>query len=142
MAPVTHLSAPNRSRKRTKTFTGCWTCRARKIKCDEGKPSCRQCYERNLSCEGYSARLQWLTPVTGRQGLHSQCLPEGSMNQSLRRLLPAEPPQSTLDWDQVDGILRYLDSLESVINSSSEEVSANIQNFGVFSLASASCPAP
>ncbi|KAH2165248.1 hypothetical protein KXV74_005709 [Aspergillus fumigatus] len=64
------------------------------------------------------------------------------MNQSLRRLLPAEPPQSTLDWDQVDGILRYLDSLESVINSSSEEVSANIQNFGVFSLASASCPAP
>ncbi|KAH1413754.1 hypothetical protein KXW40_003773 [Aspergillus fumigatus] len=64
------------------------------------------------------------------------------MNQSLRRLLPAEPPQSTLDWDQVDGILRYLDSLESVINSSSEEVNANIQNFGVFSLASASCPPP
>ena len=51
-----------------------------------------------------------------------------------------EPPQSSLDWDQVDGILRYLDSLESVIHPSSEDVSANIQNFGVFSLAQGPCP--
>ena len=29
------------SRKRTKT--GCWTCRGRKLKCDEGRPACGQC---------------------------------------------------------------------------------------------------
>jgi arginine metabolism regulation protein II len=39
-----------------------------------------------------------------------------------------------LGWNQVDGILRYIDSLESVVNTHSEEVSANIQNFGVFGL--------
>ncbi|KAL4891042.1 fungal-specific transcription factor domain-containing protein [Aspergillus ambiguus] len=142
MTRITRMSASTRSRKRTKTFTGCWTCRARKIKCDEARPSCRQCCEKNLSCEGYSARLQWLKPATGEQGLHSQILPEGSLNQSLRRLLPAEPLASTLDWDQVDSILRYLDSLELVINSNSEEVSANIQNFGVFSVSQGISPTP
>ncbi|KAH8427435.1 Zn(II)2Cys6 transcription factor domain-containing protein [Aspergillus melleus] len=133
------MSAPNRPRKCTKTFTGCWACRARKIKCDEENPSCPQCYDKNLSCEGYSARLQWLTPVTGSRGLHSQSLSEGSMSQSLRRLLPAEPLRSTLHLDQIDGILRYLDSLESVINHGREDVSASIQNFGFFSLATAPC---
>ncbi|KAJ5688067.1 hypothetical protein N7536_010686 [Penicillium majusculum] len=123
------MSAPVRSKKRTKTFTGCWTCRTRKIKCDEAKPCCSQCYEKGLSCEGYSTRLQWLTPATGERGLRSVDPPAGTVSQSLRRLMPAE---YTLDWDQVDGILHYLDSLESVVNPRSEDVSANIQNFGVF----------
>ncbi|KAI9044126.1 fungal specific transcription factor domain-containing protein [Aspergillus affinis] len=96
------------------------------------------CYDKNLRCEGYSARLQWLTPVTGSQGLHSHSLSEGSMSHSLRRLLPADPLRSLLDLDQIDDIIRYLDSLESVINHGSEDVSASIQNFGVFSLATAS----
>ncbi|KAJ5863096.1 hypothetical protein N7455_007164 [Penicillium solitum] len=126
------MSAPVRSKKRTKTFTGCWTCRTRKIKCDEAKPCCSQCYEKGLSCEGYSTRLQWLTPATGERGLRSVDPPAGTVSQSLRRLMPAEPLEYTLDWDQVDGILHYLDSLESVVNPRSEDVSANIQNFGVF----------
>ncbi|KAJ5312206.1 hypothetical protein N7508_003036 [Penicillium antarcticum] len=45
-----------------------------------------------------------------------------------------EPIQSVLAWNQVDGILRYIYSLESVVNTRSEDVSANIQNFGVFSI--------
>lgn len=75
-------------RKRTKTFTGCWTCRTRKIKCDESKPCCHQCFEKGLSCEGYTARLQWLTPVTGRndhRANESQGLP---LDQNTRRLIP------------------------------------------------------
>ncbi|KAL3293536.1 arginine metabolism regulation protein II [Colletotrichum asianum] len=48
-----------------KTFTGCWTCRGRKVKCDEIRPHCRECRARNLKCEGYGARLQWLSPDTG-----------------------------------------------------------------------------
>lgn len=39
---------------RTKTFTGCWTCRSRRLKCDEKKPSCRQCTRRGLDYRGYS----------------------------------------------------------------------------------------
>lgn len=44
---------------RKKTFTGCWTCRARHLKCDEGKPSCLKCIKSRLSCEGYGVRLSW-----------------------------------------------------------------------------------
>lgn len=49
-------------RKHSKTFTGCWTCRSRKIKCDEARPSCLQCRTRSLQCEGYFVRLQWMPP--------------------------------------------------------------------------------
>lgn len=44
---------------RTKTFTGCWTCRTRKIKCDLQRPTCNRCKKANLTCEGYSIKLRW-----------------------------------------------------------------------------------
>ncbi|KAJ6188138.1 hypothetical protein N7519_003046 [Penicillium mononematosum] len=31
------------AKQRTKTFTGCWTCRDRRVKCDEEHPHCRRC---------------------------------------------------------------------------------------------------
>ncbi|ODV64415.1 Arg81p ASCRUDRAFT_68392 [Ascoidea rubescens DSM 1968] len=55
--------------KRTKTFTGCWTCRKRKVKCDGGKPSCQVCQKSNKPCDGYDIKLCWLTPLKyDRQG--------------------------------------------------------------------------
>lgn len=32
---------------------GCWTCRKRRVKCDEGKPSCHQCSRLGRECGGY-----------------------------------------------------------------------------------------
>lgn len=75
-------------RKRSKTFTGCWTCRARKIKCDEAKPECHQCSDKGVHCEGYSARLQWLTPATHERRPDTEDPLRAPINQSLRRLLP------------------------------------------------------
>ena len=43
-------------RKRTKT--GCLTCRQRRIKCDEGKPTCYNCLKSNKLCQGY--RPPWV----------------------------------------------------------------------------------
>lgn len=51
---------------RTKTFTGCWTCRARKIKCDVERPTCNRCKKANLTCEGYSIKLRWSNGNDGR----------------------------------------------------------------------------
>ncbi len=34
--------------------SGCWTCRIRKKKCTEEKPSCIQCENLGLKCDGYS----------------------------------------------------------------------------------------
>ena len=39
--------------------TGCGTCRRRKKKCDEGKPSCRNCEKNNVVCDGYTPRELW-----------------------------------------------------------------------------------
>ncbi|KAH8658438.1 fungal-specific transcription factor domain-containing protein [Xylariales sp. PMI_506] len=46
---------------KTKTFTGCWTCRSRKVKCDLGRPSCTRCSKARLECQGYNIPLHWVT---------------------------------------------------------------------------------
>ncbi|KAJ5108257.1 hypothetical protein N7456_004932 [Penicillium angulare] len=46
-------------KRRTKTFTGCWTCRGRHLKCDEARPGCHRCSSASLTCEGYGIRLSW-----------------------------------------------------------------------------------
>ncbi|EDN11090.1 predicted protein [Histoplasma mississippiense (nom. inval.)] len=42
-------------RYRDRNFTGCSTCKARHVKCDEAAPACRNCIKRGLHCDG--ARL-------------------------------------------------------------------------------------
>ncbi|KAK7954176.1 fungal-specific transcription factor domain-containing protein [Apiospora saccharicola] len=45
---------------RSKKFTGCWTCKRRRVKCDETKPSCQRCERLRVNCEGYEIRLTWV----------------------------------------------------------------------------------
>lgn len=52
--------------KKSKTFTGCFTCRSRKIRCDILKPSCKNCRKAGLTCGGYDINLRWLVPVQFR----------------------------------------------------------------------------
>lgn len=41
--------------------TGCWTCRLRKKKCDERKPSpCLLCESLAITCYGYGAKPEWM----------------------------------------------------------------------------------
>ncbi|KAF2202572.1 hypothetical protein GQ43DRAFT_479790 [Delitschia confertaspora ATCC 74209] len=51
---------PTTKTRRTKCFTGCWTCRARRVKCDEATPSCKRCRDFGIQCEGYGIRLNWV----------------------------------------------------------------------------------
>ncbi|OJJ67697.1 hypothetical protein ASPBRDRAFT_58793 [Aspergillus brasiliensis CBS 101740] len=37
----------------TRTRTGCITCRIRRVKCDETKPSCQRCTSTGRKCDGY-----------------------------------------------------------------------------------------
>ncbi|KAF4470021.1 c6 zinc finger domain [Fusarium albosuccineum] len=39
----------------TKVRTGCFTCKVRKIKCDETKPHCQRCTKTGRKCDGYAA---------------------------------------------------------------------------------------
>ncbi|KAI0189797.1 fungal-specific transcription factor domain-containing protein [Xylaria flabelliformis] len=46
-------SSTNKSRR------GCWTCKRRKVQCDQGVPNCRRCVQAKRHCEGYGLRLSW-----------------------------------------------------------------------------------
>ncbi|KAF2971285.1 hypothetical protein GQX73_g2275 [Xylaria multiplex] len=38
---------------RKKVKTGCRTCKARRVKCDEGRPACHRCVSTGRTCDGY-----------------------------------------------------------------------------------------
>ncbi|KAJ5110060.1 hypothetical protein N7532_002705 [Penicillium argentinense] len=45
--------------KQTKSRNGCITCKAKRLKCDETKPSCHQCQRRKVTCGGYKKDFKW-----------------------------------------------------------------------------------
>ncbi|TLS23308.1 uncharacterized protein PpBr36_05891, partial [Pyricularia pennisetigena] len=46
-------AVPSGRKGSAKVRSGCITCKARKVKCDEGKPSCLRCIKSGRSCDGY-----------------------------------------------------------------------------------------
>jgi Fungal Zn(2)-Cys(6) binuclear cluster domain len=44
--------------KRTRSRFGCWPCKARKVKCGEEKPVCKNCERQGETCD-YKVRLNW-----------------------------------------------------------------------------------
>ncbi|KAK3318369.1 fungal transcriptional regulatory-like protein [Apodospora peruviana] len=56
-------SAPRKAMVRKRTKTGCLTCRRRRIKCDEGKPTCGNCIKSKRQCDGYNQRLTFKEPL-------------------------------------------------------------------------------
>ncbi|PGH13367.1 hypothetical protein AJ80_06361 [Polytolypa hystricis UAMH7299] len=45
--------------KQSKSRNGCVTCKAKRLKCDETKPTCQQCHRRNVTCGGYKKDFKW-----------------------------------------------------------------------------------
>jgi hypothetical protein len=41
------------------TSPGCITCKNKRLKCDETKPTCRQCAKRSVTCGGYKKDFKW-----------------------------------------------------------------------------------
>jgi hypothetical protein len=55
-----------RARKQvTRSFSACWTCRRRRVKCNGVGLPCSQCKKCRLECEGYSIQLVWVDQKTG-----------------------------------------------------------------------------
>ncbi|CRG88011.1 Transcriptional regulatory protein moc3 [Talaromyces islandicus] len=44
-----------------KSRNGCATCKSKRLKCDESKPSCGRCVRLGIKCPGYSRSLRWVT---------------------------------------------------------------------------------
>ncbi|CZT48551.1 probable acriflavine sensitivity control protein ACR-2 [Rhynchosporium secalis] len=45
--------------KQSKSRNGCITCKSKRLKCDETKPTCEQCKKRNVTCGGYKKDFKW-----------------------------------------------------------------------------------
>ncbi|CAG8909430.1 unnamed protein product [Penicillium egyptiacum] len=67
-----HISAqrfqvqPPKSGMSTRSHQGCWTCKRRRRRCDNARPSCQNCAERGTFCEGYEVRLRWGAGIASR----------------------------------------------------------------------------
>ncbi|TVY64287.1 putative transcriptional regulatory protein, partial [Lachnellula suecica] len=72
-------------RKRTKT--GCRTCRKRRIKCGEERPTCQNCIKSKRNCEGYNQRVVFKDPLN----LYRPSLSHGSGS---RHGGPQQPPNA------------------------------------------------
>ncbi|KAE8141832.1 fungal-specific transcription factor domain-containing protein [Aspergillus pseudotamarii] len=115
-------------RKHTKTFTGCWTCRARRIRCDETKPQCLQCFHKGCKCEGYGVRLQWVRNDADEQ--------DGPYPSAARSNIVPDSRRVVFPSSHIDEILHTLDLLayDGTANPR-EEVSHFIDCFGVLGTA-------
>ncbi|KAL7941430.1 fungal-specific transcription factor domain-containing protein [Trichoderma barbatum] len=55
-----------RTRKQvTRSFSACWTCRRRRVKCNGVGLPCNPCKKHKIQCEGYGIELVWVDPKTG-----------------------------------------------------------------------------
>ena len=92
-------SAGSRPKQRTKTFTGCWTCRSRHVKCDEQRPHCQKCLRNGWQCQGYNIRLEWAEESGG------------SASQKRRRANPMTlPPEQCLSSKALTAAIAELDN--------------------------------
>ncbi|KAK2747758.1 hypothetical protein FQN57_001788 [Myotisia sp. PD_48] len=66
---------PRKRKVTTRSRNGCWTCRARRKKCDEKRPFCTPCERRSLQCGGYGPRLKWGNGVASRGYLMGSSIP-------------------------------------------------------------------
>ncbi|CAM1507449.1 Fc.00g070900.m01.CDS01 [Cosmosporella sp. VM-42] len=58
MAAISAGQGPtHEAESQTRSFEGCNTCRSRRVKCDEARPSCSQCRKSGLHCGGYGKTI-------------------------------------------------------------------------------------
>ena len=115
---MTDVNKPKQSKSRNGThpalhpgleadsIIGCQTCKHKRLKCDETKPSCQQCHKRNVKCGGYNKDYKWRsfeeaaftakpTPQKTKKGQFcrlremSSAKPRGSCSPSQVRSTPA-----------------------------------------------------
>ena len=74
---------------RHRSHKGCWTCKRKRIQCDEIRPACQQCAKKGIACEGYEIRLRWGAGIASR----------GRFNGAQKPVQESIPPHSKRRWD-------------------------------------------
>lgn len=80
---------PKRSRAfSTRAKTGCKTCKVRHVKCDEGRPGCKKCFQTGRKCDGYAHCAPSPNP---KSSAISSAIVSNSFNGITNQLPPAIP---------------------------------------------------
>jgi hypothetical protein len=67
--PAASAAVASGSKARKRTKTGCLTCRKRRIKCGEERPTCVNCIKSKRHCDGYNQRIVFKPPNSWADGL-------------------------------------------------------------------------
>jgi hypothetical protein len=100
--PMSNQGVTN-SKLRKRTKTGCLTCRKRRIKCGEERPSCNNCFKSKRHCEGYNQRVIFKPPIGDWPGGHHDApvgtlqYHNGMLPPSIAQYRPIPPPINTQD---------------------------------------------
>ncbi|KAK8155799.1 fungal-specific transcription factor domain-containing protein [Phyllosticta citrichinensis] len=99
-------SGKENPRKRPKSKNGCQRCKLKRLKCDETKPSCRNCVARHIDCPGYGKLLKWCDKyqsyLSGERPGRSQGQ-AGQRQAARRRVAPRASPLPTTTTKRKDG---------------------------------------
>lgn len=82
-------SDKNKDTSRHRSFKGCWTCKRKRVQCDEVRPACKKCTSRGFTCGGYEIRLRWGAGIASR----------GKYSGAEKPVKESIPPQSKRRWD-------------------------------------------
>ncbi|KAF9891690.1 hypothetical protein FE257_003702 [Aspergillus nanangensis] len=116
-----HEARRTRSAK-SMSYTGCWTCRKRRVKCDERPVACRVCEKASLTCAGYGLRLIWNAGENGKL--------EKPPHMGRRRINPDKNNCQPMTERQVQQAITTID------NSAANPASTTIGPFSVFCIES------
>ncbi|KAL0942691.1 uncharacterized protein CTRU02_200577 [Colletotrichum truncatum] len=122
---------------RSRTFTGCRTCRSRHLKCDEARPVCSSCRRLNLVCEGYDGQLLWVPDPLCSASTENKHASSSHRGTSYRYPLFTEDERSSMAVEIVESMRGcsagdiVLDLDEKVIRGVEEDVCL-VGPFGVF----------
>ncbi|RLV96311.1 Arginine metabolism regulation protein II [Spathaspora sp. JA1] len=111
------------ARKTGRNFDGCWTCRARKVKCDLTRPNCLRCIKSKKRCGGYNIVLGWSNPltITQDQSMGSLDMEEDLDNFQRRNVDFVKFPQSMV-YETYRELNENLDKLDSIAGTNQHMV--------------------
>ncbi|KAI1078500.1 hypothetical protein F5B20DRAFT_203590 [Whalleya microplaca] len=89
---------PTKKTHRSKSRSGCITCKIRKIKCDEARPQCKRCTSSHRECDGYLPQPEVRTARELREIVHQLGI-VGPVSRALSRSSPDPPNEDGIYFD-------------------------------------------
>lgn len=116
-----------------RTFSGCVTCRRRKVKCDGRRPKCLRCEKSKKECSGYGFKLKFcdlnIVQQDGSMGVFE--MEENSDGLTKRQQLTLMKFPKEEEYETFEEIDKILEKIPDEIDTKN---SFNIGPFGLFSL--------